>query len=928
MSGSPNTPADRPGRAAQSAHPVGPTDPARSAPAGYSDPAGHPVPEAPWAQDTDLLLQELGTATTGLGAEEAGSRLREYGPNRLAASEPVPFWRRVLAQFQDVLIYILLASALAKFLLRDWVDFFVILAVTVINAAVGLIQEGRAQKALDAISRMLTTRAFALRDGQWHDVDADDLVPGDIVRVSAGQRVPADIRLLEENNLQAEESALTGESTAAEKDIAPVPADAGVGDRSNMLFSGTLVVVGEGRGVVTATGTRTEIGRIQAMIADVTTLETPLSRALGRFGTQLAIFILGLAVVIMLVGMLVHDWPAGELVSAAIGFAVAAVPEGLPALVTITLALGVQQMARRRAITRKLPAVETLGSVTTICSDKTGTLTKNEMTARTVRTADAEFAVTGIGYSPEGELTLGGEQVGPRADLTALARVMTLCNDAAVTEEEHGWTLVGSPTDGALTVLGPKIGFAGEGWRRDAVVPFESATKYQAVLVAGPAGEREVLLKGAPDRVLARCTHQTGASGGAEPLDRAAWEARIDEIGGRGLRVLAAARRPAAEGENTLDHAAVEDGLELVGLVGIVDPPRPEAVEAIAVCKRAGVAVKMITGDHAGTALAIGKEMGLVHGTGTNVLSGAELEAMNDEDLRSVVRDVDVYARTSPEHKVRIVRALQAHGEVVAMTGDGVNDAPALTQADVGVAMGIKGTEVTKEAADVVLGDDNFATIRAAVEEGRRIYDNVRKSVLFLLPTNGAQSLVVLFAVVFGWVLPLEPVQVLWINMVTAVTLSLSLANERAETGIMDRMPRDPNAPLLSASFLGRVLAVSVLIGGVTIALFYWQMGRGVDLEAARTTAVTMLALGQMAYLFNCRFLGRSSFTPEVFTGNRMLWLSCGALLALQLFFVYVPVMHDLFGSTALPLEAWGITALLALGIFVVTEGIKRLWRS
>ncbi|MBM9460579.1 HAD-IC family P-type ATPase [Nocardioides sp. zg-536] len=885
--------------------------------------------EAPWARPADEVLAQLGVTRDGLSGDEARRRLDEVGPNRLAPPARTPWWRRVLDQFRDVLIYVLLASAALKALLRDWVDVTVIVAVTVINAAVGLIQEGRAEQALNAISKMLSVRAAVRRDGAWRHAEAEGLVPGDVVRVAAGDRVPADIRLSEAVNLQVEESALTGESVAAGKSPEPVAADAGIGDRSSMLFSGTLVVAGTGRGVVVGTGADTEIGRIQAMIAEVEPLETPLSRTLGRFGKQLAVLIVVMAAVMILVGALVYGDGAEHLISAAIGFAVAAVPEGMPALVTITMALGVQQMARRRAITRRLPSVETLGSVTTICSDKTGTLTKNEMTATRVLTADVELEVTGVGYAPEGEVRLDDAPVSveDRADLRVLAEVMTLCNDARLVREDDGWRLVGEPTDGSLRALGPKAGFTPDGWTRHAELPFDSATKYMAVLVESPHGERHVLLKGAPDRVLARCTSQAGADGGAEPLDTGLWERRIEELSAQGLRVLAAARTvPRAAAPAGLTAADVAGDLELVGLVGIVDPPRPEAVAAIAECKRGGIAVKMITGDHAGTATAIAREMGLA-GDGTRVLTGAELEEMSDEALRERVREVDVYARTSPEHKVRIVRALQYHGEVVAMTGDGVNDAPALAQADVGVAMGIKGTEATKEAADVVLGDDNFATIVAAVEEGRRIYDNVRKSVLFLLPTNGAQSLVILIAVLAGLTLPLEPVQVLWINMVTAVTLSLSLANEPAERGSMDRPPRDPRAPLLSRAFLARVLVVSLLIGGVAMALFYYELERGAPIEEARTTAVSMLALAQLAYLLNCRFLQTSSVSRDVLHGNRAIWWSALALLVLQAVFVYAPFMHTWFGSAAIGMREWGLVLVLAVVVFALTELSKTLPR-
>lgn len=922
--------------------------------------------DAPWSRPPDDVLAELGTDAGGLSNADAAARLAEVGPNRLPPPQRDPLWKRILVHFDDILIYILLVSAVLKAILGDWVDFTVILAVAVINAAIGFIQEGRAESALEGIRNMLSVNAEVRRDGAWARVDADDVVPGDVVRVRSGDRVPADVRLIQATNLRVEESALTGESVAAAKKVDAVGADAGVGDRSSMLFSSTLVAAGQGVGVVTATGTATEIGRIQTMISEVRSLATPLTRQLDRFGKLLAVLILAMAVVMVIIGRVFHDFSVPELISASIGFAVAAVPEGLPALVTITLALGVQQMARRRAITRKLPAVETLGSVTTICSDKTGTLTKNEMTARTVRTRGRAFDVAGAGYAPVGDVTLAVPDGGPRPgtvdapgeadasgaatasgtrhadladdrDLAALATVMMLCNDARIVPDDSdadGWRLVGEPTEGALRSLGMKAGVDPTGWRRVAVVPFESENKFMATLDADPDGALHVHVKGAPDRVLDRCATQVGPDGRPEPLDRAFWDEQIDALGGRGLRVLAAARRTAAEGTDDLDVADVERGLELCGLVGIVDPPRPEAIEAIAECRDAGIRVKMITGDHAGTALAIGREMGIVDpsdGTDANaapaVLTGPELEEMSTERLRAVVRDVDVYARTSPEHKIRIVSALQSHGEVVAMTGDGVNDAPALTQADVGVAMGIKGTEATKEAAEVVLADDNFATIERAVKEGRRIYDNIRKSVLFLLPTNGAQSLVILVAVLFGLTLPLQPVQVLWINMITAVTLSLALAYEKAEPDVMRRAPRDPKASILDGAYVRRILVVSLLIGGATILLFYVERAQGVPLAEAQTTAVTMLALGQLAYLFNCRFLDRSSLTVDVLRGNRIIWVSAVTLLALQAVFVYAPFMHSWFDSAPIALSEWGKTFGLALVVFLLVEVVKWVGR-
>ncbi|MGH1564840.1 cation-translocating P-type ATPase [Mumia sp. DW29H23] len=883
-----------------------------------------------WATPVDEVLERLGSTREGLTTAEAQRRLDEIGPNRLPAPTPTPWWKRVVAQFQDTLIYILLASAAAKAVLEDWVDFFVILAVAVINAVIGLVQEGRAEKALAGIRTMLSVQADVRRDGGWERVDADALVPGDVVRLRGGDKVPADLRLVGASNLQAEESALTGESVPSSKDVAVVAADAGVGDRSDMVFSGTLVTQGSGRGVVTATGQSTEVGKIQTLVDEVEPLETPLSRQLDAFGKALALLIAVMAVVMVLVGRLVHDFSVPDLVSATIGFAVAAVPEGLPALVTIILALGVQQMARQRAITRHLPAVEALGSVTTICSDKTGTLTKNEMTARSVVTRAASYEVTGIGYAPDGEVRHEGAPalLDDHPDLAALVTAMARCNDAVVRRDDSdGWTLVGVPTDGALRTLALKAAFDDTGWRRVDVAPFDSQTKYMATLDHGPDGDARIFVKGAPDRILDRCSHQRAADGSTEPVDRRWWEEHIDALGGEGLRVLAAAVAVPEPGHETVGDGDVSEGLEIVGLVGIVDPPRPEAVAAIAECRRAGIAVKMITGDHAGTALAIGREMGIVHGSGVGVLTGAELEEMSTSQLRDVVRDVDVYARTSPEHKIRIVSALQHHREVVAMTGDGVNDAPALTQADVGVAMGIKGTEATKEAADVVLADDNFATIERAVEEGRRIYDNVRKSVLFLLPTNGGQSLVMLVAVIFGTTLPLEPVQVLWINMVTAVTLSLALAYEKAEPGIMDRRPRDPRASVVDLAYGWRILVVSVLIGGATLLVFNLAYGAGVPIDEARTAAVTMLALGQLAYLFNTRYLDASSLTPAVLRGNPAIWISAATMVVAQIAFVYLPFMNTWFESAPIGLEVWGYTAALAVAVFLLVEAGKAVDR-
>ena len=894
----------------------------------YTDGALTPDQRAefrPWALGAEEVAGLLGAELTGLSEDEASRRLEVVGENLLPETKKTHPVLKFLSHFNDTLIYILLAAAVIKAIMTDWLDFWVIMAVAVINAVIGYVQEGRAEKALAGIRGMLSSTAQVRRDGAWKVVDAAGLVPGDIVRLAPGDKVPADMRLTVSSQLRVDEAALTGESVPSSKSTDAVDANAGVGDRSSMLFSGTIVSAGQGRAVVTATGADTEIGTIQALVGEAGTLDTPLTQQLGAFGRVLTLVILGMAAVMLLIGLFLHDMDLDVLVSATVGFAVAAIPEGLPALVTITLAIGVQQMARRNAITRKLPAVETLGSVTTVCSDKTGTLTTNEMTVRSLVTPLGRYDVSGLGYQPEGAITDEDGAAAHGDDLRALLAVASLCNDSHLVRDGERWQLVGEPTEGALKTLAMKGGFDPHGRTRVGVLPFDSANKFMATVDEADDGTRTLLVKGAPDRLLERAGTQRGAAGSA-PLDVAAWEAVIAELSGQGLRVLAAARVKAPAIEGDLEISDLHD-LEFLGVYGIVDPPRPEVIQAVRDCHTAGVRVKMITGDHAGTALAIAREVGIVSDPHARVLTGAELEAMSQDQLSAVVREVDVYARTSPEHKIRIVRALQTHGEVVAMTGDGVNDAPALTRANVGVAMGIKGTEATKEAAEIVLADDNFATIRSAIREGRRIYDNLRKSVVFLLPTNGAQSLVILVAVLFGLTLPLTPVQVLWVNMITAVTLSLSLAYEPAERGIMQRPPRAPGGSIISVRELMFVLVVSLLIGGATLAVFYGAVARNEPVEMARTEAVLMLALGQLVFLFNCRILSRSSFTPDVLRGNPIVWWSAGALMVLQAIYSYVPFMNGLFDSRPMPYEAWLIPIAYAIALFLLIEGVKGLWR-
>ncbi|KAB2928106.1 MAG: cation-transporting P-type ATPase [Dechloromonas sp.] len=870
-------------------------------------------------------LERLATDSGGLNSAEAGRRLDEHGPNRLPSPPRDGFLKRFARHFQDILILILIGAAGITAVLGHWLDTGVILGVVVINAIIGFIQEGKAEAALAGIRKMLSTHAQVLRDGRWQQIDAELLVPGDIARLKSGDRVPADLRLIETTNLSIEESALTGESVPSDKHSTPVAAEAGIGDRHDMAYSGTLVATGRGIGIVTATGARTEIGRINRLIAEVETLQTPLTRQMAVFSKQLSAIIVGLALLMLAIGIGLHDFPVGEVFLAAIGFAVAAIPEGLPAILTITLALGVQRMAQRNAITRKLTAVETLGSVTVICSDKTGTLTKNEMTARHVITRAGNYLVSGTGYAPQGDITLDGRlvELAGHAHLHALIEVVAIANDTHVAEAEGQWRVAGEPTEGALRTLAHKAGFSGDSHTRHATIPFESANKFMATLASTPAGLQRILLKGAPDRLLDRCAEELGADGHTVPLDRAWWEREIDRLSREGLRVLAAAARRVDAGRRHLSIDDLDSGMVFLGLVGIIDPPRPEAIQAIASCRAAGIRVKMITGDHAGTAHAIGIEMGIGGAESLKVVSGPELEAADDAQLRQIVRDCDIFARTSPEHKLRIVKALQANGEVVAMTGDGVNDAPALKRADVGVAMGIKGTEATKEAAEIVLADDNFSSIERAVEEGRTIYDNLQKAILFILPTNGAQGLVMLVAVVFGLTLPLTPVQILWVNMVVAITLALALAFEPAEPGVMERPPRRPGTPILDNLLMGRVLLVSLLIGGATLVMFEIELHFGMPLDIARTMAVNTLVIAQACYLFNSRFLKTSSLRLSLLFTNGAAWLATGILLLLQLGFVYLPFMHTWFGTAPLAARHWLVPMMIGLLVFLLIEAEK-----
>ena len=885
-------------------------------------PAAPPVTD--WhALDKEQVERTLQTGNDGLTQAQVRERRARYGPNRLAPPKRRGPLLRLLMQFHNVLLYVMMAGAVVTALLGHWVDTGVLLAAVVINAIIGFIQEGRAETALDAIREMLSPHATVVRDGERREIDAAELVPGDRVLLASGDRVPADLRLVDVRELRIEEAALTGESMPVEKSEPAVAAGAALGDRCGMAYSGTLVVYGQGSGIVVATGAATELGKVNQMLSGIRAQTTPLLRQVERFGRALAVAILGMSAATFALGVWWRGQAPAEMFMMVVALAASAIPEGLPAIMTVTLALGVQRMARRSAIIRRLPAVEALGAVTVICSDKTGTLTRNEMTVQRVVCAGHVFGVGGVGYAPVGDLDVDGRIVDPdHYPALALAiRAGVLCNDARLGESEGAWRIEGDPTEGALLVLGAKTGFTQHvghaAWPRLDSIPFESQHRFMLTYHRDSDDEPWLFAKGAPERILDMCSAQSGP-GGECTLDVDTWRRMATDTAAQGLRLLALAYKRAAPQRDRLDFADAESGYVLLALVGIIDPPRDEAIRAVAECHRAGIRVKMITGDHAETARAIGARLGI--GVGRPAVTGSEVALMDDAALRGVAMGVDVFARASPEHKLRLVQALQADGQVVAMTGDGVNDAPALKRADVGVAMGMKGTEAAKEAADMVLADDNFATIATAVREGRAIYDNLKKFILFMLPTNGGEALVVIAAILFELNLPLTPSQVLWINMVTSSTLGIALAFEPAERGLMDRRPRPPREALLSGFFVWRVLMIAALMMTGALGLFLWELDAGTSLETARTMAVNAVVAAEMFYLLNSRYILAPVISVEGLTGNRYVLVAIAVCLALQIAYTHLPLMQSIFDSTGLTLLEWGKVAAAGLLVFGVAE--------
>jgi magnesium-transporting ATPase (P-type) len=879
------------------------------------------------ALSVEALLEETQTNPhRGLTAGEAEKRLADDGPNELPEGERRGPLKRLLRQFTSPLIYVLMIAGVVTFLLDDYLDTWVIGTVVVVNALIGFIQEGKAEKALDAVRGLLAEKAVVLRDGETLHISAVDLVVGDVVQLESGAKVPADVRIIEARNLAAAEAMLTGESVPVEKHVAPVDDDTAVGDRTSMLYAGTLVTSGVATAVVVATGTDTELGRIGVLVGEVGDVKTPLTKRLDRFAGQITIAIIAIGAVAFVYGYRVLDATPQELFIIAVGLVVAAIPEGLPAIVTIVLAIGTRVMASNGALIRRLPAVESLGSVSIIWSDKTGTLTQNEMMVSTVVTSEVTADVTGSGYSPDGEFLVDGEVV--TADsydtLATLVEAAILCNRADVKKDKAGdYQPVGDPTEVALVTLALKGGVSKSGisarYPQVDQIPFESHRRFMATLHDNPDGGRLVWLKGAPERVL----ELADASWDGSALDRDWWQKQSNRLAEKGQRVLALAGASWSD-DDTFSGEAEVPGLRLLGIVGVIDPPREAAKEAIATCQSAGIRVKMITGDHLLTAAAIGKQLGLLVGT---PLSGSEIDHLDDAQLLARIADTDVIARANPEHKLRLVRLVQDAGFQAAMTGDGVNDAPALQAADIGVAMGKNGTDAARSASDLVLTDDRFETIERAVERGRIVFDNIKKSMLHILPTNLGEILIILVALFAGWTLPVTASQILWINLVIAVTVALALVVEKAEPDLMKRPPRPANEALITRRFLARLILIGVLIAGSTLWLFEWLLSRGYSLEEARGAAVTMVVVAETWYLFNVRRFTATGFTLETFFGSRVALGTSALLLGLQAMFLYVPVMNALFGTAPLNGYVLGVIFSLGAGIFVIVELEKWLWR-
>lgn len=878
----------------------------------------------------DSVLEQLDSTTDGLEQSEAEARLKVYGPNRLPQSRKNNFIIRFLLQFHNILIYVLLGSAVITSVLEHWIDTFVILAVVIANAVIGFIQESKAEKAMDSIRKMLAPNASVMRGGKRYSIEGEKLIPGDIVLLEAGDKVPADLRLLKAHYLQIQEAILTGESLPVEKNLEPVHKDSSLGDRSCMAFSGTLITSGQGIGIVVATGTFTEIGRINELLSEVEALTTPLVKQMTVFAQWLTIFILLVASLLLVYGYFVGHHDFTEMFMAVVGLSVAAIPEGLPAVLTITLAVGVQSMARRHAIVRRLPAIETIGSVSVICSDKTGTLTRNEMMVSSLLANQQFFTLTGVGHEPHGALLLNNSksfQTRYYAILEKIARAATLCNDAALHNRDGTWIVEGDPMEGALLAFASKLGIDIQkehtNWRRTDAIPFDAKHRFMATLNHDHEHQAFIFIKGAPEQILNMCMNQSTTDGKVEALNIDYWREKADDIAAQGQRVLAFAFKPVKSERTVLEYTDIENSSTLLGMVGMIDPPRLEVISAVKECQSAGISVKMITGDHAKTAAAIGKQIGLHNPN--KVLTGADLDDMSEVALKEAVLECDIFARTSPEHKLRLVMALQSHDLTVAMTGDGVNDAPALKRADVGIAMGKKGSEAAKEASELVLADDNFVSIVNAVREGRTVYDNIKKVISWTLPTNAGEAMTIIVALLFGMTLPVTAIQILWINLITTVTLGIALAFEPTEENTMRRPPRPRGEPLLSGELVWHIILVSILFLCGVYGIFTYALDRGYSIELARTLSVNTLVVMEIFQLFFIRNIYGTSLTWKAVRGTQAVWLTIGIIIIAQFSITYVPIFQGIFATEAIPLLDGVLVICIGIALFAIIETEKQI---
>ncbi|HEX3019316.1 MAG TPA: HAD-IC family P-type ATPase [Chitinispirillaceae bacterium] len=888
-----------------------------------------------YQQKIDVIFQKLKTSPEGLSSSEASERLIKFGKNELPQKPPESILIILLRQINNPLIYVLMGSALLAVVMGKITDGSVVAGVVIVNALIGFFQEYRSSREIAALKSMVPNKTIVLRDQKPSTQLTSLLVPGDIVILQAGDRVPSDIRLFEAKGCKIMEAALTGESLPSDKSISTINEMAALADQHNMAFNGTSVVSGAARGVVVETGVKTELGKINRMLSETIKTETPLTRSIAKVAKSLTLAILIVSILLFAVALF-RGYPLVDAVLAAITLAVAAIPEGIPAIITIALAIGVRRMAARRAVIRHLPAVETLGSTTVICSDKTGTITRNEMTVKHLWTPDYAIQLSGIGYEPQGQLEIEGRKVSdPPQQILELLRAGILCNDAYLKSQNGKWLIDGDPTEGALLTSARKAGLNVEAIRNSTkrldFIPFESEYKFMATL-NDLDGQRIIYLKGAPEVVIERCSLQ--------PDQITKVHKSIADLAQQGMRILAFARAQMRSQTDSISFDYVNKDLDFLGLQALIDPPREEVKNAIEKCYNAGIKVKMITGDHQTTATAIGGFLGITGNYGS--IPGNQLENMSEETLVETTAKVNIFARVAPEHKLKLVTGLQKNGEIVAMTGDGVNDAPALKKADIGVAMGITGTDVSKDAADIILTDDNFSTIVSAVEEGRRVYDNLIKSLAFVLPTNVGEAMILLvavtaFPIVNGIpLLPMSPVQILWINLVATVSLALPLAFEAKERNIMNRPPRNPKEPLLNTFVIFRTVIVAVIITLVGIGLFLQTFSNATNkgiiesiaLKQAQTMAVTSIVFLQIFYMINCRSLRESIFDIGIFSNPSVL-IGIVILLILQICYVYVPFMNRLFGSSALDIQSWIESALygaVVLPVITAEKIIRKRW--